>query len=118
MKEFLNHHSATVLHPWAGAWLSLVIIGYDSNNLSPYAALAGAIVAVLGVLTLGRPIIRLGYSEWLRQSNTIDGGTYPPTIEEQKAALENERDAKSMQITGPLLISIGTLLNGASGFLS
>ncbi|MBK1695428.1 hypothetical protein CKO09_11865 [Chromatium weissei] len=95
----------------------MVIIGYDRNNLSSYAALAGAIVAVLGVLTLGRPIIRLGYSEWLRQSKTIDCGTFSPTAEEHKSALEYERDAKSMQITGPLLISIGTLLNGASGFL-
>ncbi|SDX67951.1 hypothetical protein [Thiocapsa roseopersicina] len=124
MRAFLNRHSSTMLHPWAGAWVAVPVvvvltrIGYDRHELSAYAALAGALMAILGVLTLGRPLLRLGYDEWLRQSRIIDGGHVAPTPEEQKAELEERRDAQAIQLSGPLLVILGTLLNGTSGFLS
>lgn len=123
MRAFLNRHTSTLLHPWAGVWMALPVtvllmrVGYDQQNLSAYAALAGAIMAVLGILTLGRPLLRLGYHEWLRQSNIIDSGHFTPTPEEQEAAIEKRRDAQAIQLSGPLLVVIGTLLNGVSGFL-
>ena len=120
MREFLKCHPA-LLHPWTGGWIALFVVvalvpvGYCQHNIS-WAALAGAIVAVLGVLTIGRPILRLGYKEWLKQSRTIDGGSLTPTIEEQREDLESQLDGKAVQCTGPLLVIVGTLLNGASGF--
>ncbi len=123
MREFVNRHSSTLLHPWAGGLIAIpivvgmVAIGHCKHDPS-YAALAGATVAVLGVLTVGRPILRLGYDQWLNASRTIDGGSFKQTPEQQKAKQEENRDAQAIQLSGPLLIIFGTLLNGASGFLA
>jgi putative Mn2+ efflux pump MntP len=87
------------------------------NPISSRAALAGAILAVLGVIMIGRPIARLGYFEWLRQSRSIYGGSFSPTPEERENDRQNNLDAQAVQIMGPLLIAIGTLLNGASGYI-
>ena len=68
------------------------------------------------MLTLGRPVIRLGYPKWWEASNTMSGGEYsdpPAQIEEER---QRGRDAKALQVSGPALVVSGTLLNGFSGF--
>ena len=107
-----------MLRPWAGMWLAVPIailmplIGCLSHNLASWVALAGSIIAVIGVLTIGRPVIRLGYAEWYKQSKIIDGGG---ACEEQD--IEDQMDAEAVQKSGPILAIAGTLFNGASGFL-
>ena len=117
MREFLNRHR-WMLHPWAGMWLAVPIavfmplIGCLSHNLTSWVALAGSIIAVIGVLTIGRPVIRLGYAGWYKQSQIIDGGG---AYEEED--VEDKMDGEAVQKSGPILVIVGTLLNGASGFL-
>lgn len=97
--------------------LNSVIFVLLPNPISSRAALTGAVLAVLGVIMIGRPIARLGYFEWLQQSRSIDGGSFSPTPEEIKKDRQDKMDAQAVQIMGPLLIAIGTLLNGASGYI-
>ena len=103
--------------PFAGL-VALVAWKFQTHSVS-FAA-AGAVIAVLGVLTIGRPIFRLGYSEWLKNHRSLDGGYFtpeeePPEYKREKE--EEEKDALAVQFIGPLLVSVGTLLNGFSGFI-
>jgi hypothetical protein len=63
---------------WLGVPIS-VLAGAIACSIQPHPssfAAAGAVIAVMGVLTIGRPIMRLGYSKWLTASRLIDGGHY------------------------------------------
>lgn len=107
--------------PWLGVWLSVpLLIGAwwigSPGNLAKWFAATGSIVAVLGVLTLGRPVIRLGYREWFKASNFVDGGEDPPPPTQIEEERQSNLDAKALQVSGPVLITFGTLLNGFSGF--
>lgn len=110
-------------NPWAGVVPSaVVILGAvllpGVPRAAPLAA-AGAIVAAIGVLTLGRPIVRLGYKQWRETSQNVDGGYFSSEEEppEFKAEVdEQNKDAVAVQIVGPSLVVVGTLLNGFSGF--
>jgi hypothetical protein len=74
----------------------------------------------MGVLTIGRPIMRLGYLKWLTASRLIDSGCNsedeePPEYKIEK--LEEKRDAFAIQIVGPSLVAFDTLFNGFSSFI-
>ncbi len=82
-------------------------------------AAIGSIICVLGVLSVGRPVLRQGYYAWRVASQVIDGGYADPSsappewIEKER---QEELDALAVQVIGPALIIGGTLLNGFSGF--
>ncbi|MBD8665315.1 hypothetical protein IFT59_18910 [Rhizobium sp. CFBP 8752] len=81
------------------------------------AAFIGASAACCGVVTLGRPMIRAGgYEAWARKEGVIDGGSFPPSPEEIEEEEQSRLDAVAVQIIGPALTIVGTLLNGISGF--
>lgn len=82
-------------------------------------ALGGAIIILVGVTTIGRPIFRQGYTQWYKESRSIDGGFFtegeiPPEMREKE--IELARDAQAAQIFGPILVSICTLISGFSPY--
>lgn len=105
--------------PWSGLPIALicVLIAWSINHHEKSFAATGAVIAVLGVLTIGRPIIRMGYGRWFSASQMIDGGTFPPTREQEEEDFQQREDARAIQIYGPLLIVVGTLMNGFSGYI-
>jgi hypothetical protein len=109
-------------YPWVGAPIAAIILtsAYvlaPTSKLSASYALAGAIIAMIGVVTLARPIIRVGgYKKWYEKTKIIDYGHISPTSEEIAEDKEQSKDAAAIQLWGPALIVIGTLVNGASGF--
>ena len=113
-------------HPWVGLWLwgavvvlfSLVrqLVGFSPITAATLA-LYGAMMACLGVFTIARPVIRAGgYKSWFAKTREIKGSSYSPPLEELKEAEETEKDALAVNILGPALAIVGTLMNGASGF--
>jgi hypothetical protein len=86
--------------------------------ISTWLAAFGAFMACCGVTTIGRPVIRVGgYRTWYKNSLTIGGGSYQPTREEKAETLQRLKDAIAVQITGPALVIVGTMINGLSGFV-
>ncbi|UTD26126.1 hypothetical protein [Bradyrhizobium sp. WD16] len=122
----LDRRSAWAFHPWFFVIVAL-IVGISLGLLrwrtglpvSTSATLAtfGAFMACCGVITIGRPMIRAGgYRAWFEKSRIIDEGHIVPTPEEIEEAKQGEKDAAALQITGPALVIVGTMLNGLSGF--
>jgi hypothetical protein len=87
------------------------------NVTSKALPAVGAIVAVLRVLTIGRPVIRLGYQNWVSRETIIDGGTFSNGLTEKEEERQQKHDACAVQCYGPLLVILGTLMNGFSVFL-
>lgn len=108
--------------PWIGVPIAIIIlfVAYPlapSSELSASLAFAGAIVVLIGIVTLARPMIRVGgYNKWYEQTKHIDLGHIVPTAEEIAEERQQSKDAVAVQIWGPCLITLGTLTNGASGF--
>lgn len=124
--EYLEGKGKWSFHPWTGLglWVASVVLLEGVCDLSGFApalssklALAGAVMASLGVFTIARPVIRAGgYKSWLAKTNFIDGGSLQPTAEELEEADQIEKDALAVNIIGPALAIVGTIMNGASGF--
>jgi hypothetical protein len=70
----------------------------------------GAMRVIFGTAIMARPIIRLGYQEWFKASRIIDDGSYPPSPEEKEATHQENLDARSVLVFGPILGGLGTLL--------
>ena len=80
-------------------------------------ALFGAVMACLGVFTIARPVIRAGgYKAWLQKSSEIIAAPYVLDQAALKEAKEAEKDSLAVNIIGPALAIVGTIMNGASGF--
>lgn len=113
-------------NPWLFASIALAVLllgglGWRMTGrpVSVSAALAayGAFMACCGVVTIGRPMIRVGgYRAWHEQSRIINGGDYPPTPAEIEEDRQGRLDAMAVQVAGPALVIVGTMLNGISGF--
>ncbi len=73
-------------------------------------ARCGATWVVFAGAIIARPIIRLGYRSWYQFSQTIDGGSFVPTTEERERERQNGIDANCVQVFGPLLALLGTVL--------
>jgi hypothetical protein len=91
-----------VLHVW------FAVITRD--NL--WLARCGALWVIIGALVIARPIIRRGgYAHWYESTKHIDYGTLgPPNAEEAEAERQTELDARCVQLTGPSIALLGTLL--------
>jgi hypothetical protein len=71
----------------------------------------GALWVIFGACLIARPVIRVGYEEWRLKSRIIDGATFDEaTPEEKEEMLQDELDARCVQVFGPLLGVAGTLL--------
>ena len=70
---------------------------------------SGAILTIAGVILSTRPLIRLGFSEWLRSLQIIDCGHIIPTQEEIEAEVQSNKDASAFHI-GVYMTLIGTLI--------
>jgi heme/copper-type cytochrome/quinol oxidase subunit 1 len=112
MRNF--HPIAPTLVTFVGASLATAYNKPTGDNVVNHLAAIGAVFAVIGIFTMGRPIVRLGYAEWLRQSRSIDGGKADNT---PSLVDEDARDALAVQLYGPIVAASGTLLNGFSGLL-
>lgn len=64
-----------------------------------------------GVVFVARPVIRLGYYEWFKQSQIIDGGDASSVVDHEAV-----KDAESIQIYAPTLTIIGILLSAYGDF--
>ena len=70
---------------------------------------SGAIVAMAGVILSVRPLVRMGFVEWLNSQRVIDGGHLVPTPEEVEGARQTTLDAKATHI-GAYMALVGTLI--------
>ena len=70
---------------------------------------SGAIVTMIGVILSVRPVIRMGYDEWIKSLSIIDGGHYPPTPEEIEEERQMNLDAMASRI-GIYMALVGTLV--------
>jgi len=111
-------------HPWLFVWvavaalvfLALAVVRCPASRAAAIATY-GAFLACCGVVTIGRPVIRVGgYKAWVEKSHHIDYGHIGQTPEETAEEAEELKDARAVQWTGPLLVIVGTMLNGLSGF--
>jgi hypothetical protein len=79
---------------------------------------SGAIATMAGVLLSVRPLVRMGFAEWVAYTSTIDGGHAVPTPEEVEVSRQANLDAKAARIgaflavTGTLIWAYGDLLGG------
>jgi hypothetical protein len=74
------------------------------------SARCGATWVVFAGAIIARPIIRMGYAEWYRSTTVIDGGSFKPTPEELEEVRQSAIDAWSVQLFGPALAILGTVL--------
>lgn len=73
-------------------------------------ARCGALWIIFAAAMIARPIIRVGYRNWYQSTKTIDGGSFKPTAEEIEEGRQSDIDALCVQILGPCLAILGTLL--------
>jgi hypothetical protein len=74
------------------------------------AARCGATWVVFAGAVFARPIIRMGYADWYQSTTVIDGGSFEPTPTELEEARQTAIDAKCVQLFGPVLAIVGTVL--------
>lgn len=70
---------------------------------------SGAIITMVGVVLNVRPLVRLGFAEWVRSLHDIDGGHFEPTPEEIEAERQSKLDATASRI-GVYMALIGTVV--------
>ncbi|MGR8964225.1 hypothetical protein [Rhizobium leguminosarum] len=124
--EYFEGKGKWAFRPWTGLglWVGSVVLLQIVCGLSGFApplssklALAGAVMACLGVFTIARPVIRAGgYKSWLKKTSIVGGASYELTPEELEESEQVEKDALAVNIVGPALAIVGTIMNGASGF--
>jgi hypothetical protein len=112
-----------LLFAWmTGLFILGMTLGYVlglQHNSSSMVAIIGAFAACCGIITLGRPMIRLGgYKAWAKSEKVKDYGSIVPTIEEIEKEKQEDKDAFAVQIIGPALAIVGTMVNGISGIFS
>lgn len=79
---------------------------------------SGAIVTMVGVLLSVRPLVRMGFTEWLRSQSVINGGHAAPTPQEREEDRQRKLDATATQIgvamafAGTLIWAYGDLVGG------
>jgi len=79
---------------------------------------SGAVATLIGVVLTVRPLVRMGLSNWLAYSSTIDGGHIVPTPEEIEADRQATLDAQATQwgaalaVAGTLVWAYGDLIGG------
>ena len=119
----LDEKWALSFHPWwpvIVAATTIIIIGRldnvhaDPSHWTRFVSVSGAIMICAGIVSIARPILRLGgYRKWLSQSKSTSIVTSARNAEVK----EDLRDAYSVNIIGPILVLLGTLLNGAAGYV-
>lgn len=124
--EYFEGKGKWAFNPWTGLglWAALIVLLQIVCGLSGFVpalssklAFAGALMACLGVFTIARPVIRAGgYKSWLKKTKNMNFGSLQPTTEELEEDQQVEKDAFAVNIVGPALAIVGTMMNGASGF--
>lgn len=64
---------------------------------------------MVGVILSVRPVIRMGFDEWVKSLSIIDGGHFPPTPEEIECGRQAKLDAIASHV-GIFMALIGTLV--------
>ena len=70
---------------------------------------SGAIITMAGIILCIRPIIRMGFNEWVKSLKIIDGGHCIPTPEEIEEERQANLDADALRM-GNCMALIGTLI--------
>ena len=79
---------------------------------------SGAIVTMVGVILSVRPLVRMGFAEWLRSQGVINGGQFEPTPEEIEEERQITLDAAAsrigiyMALVGTVVWAYGDLIGG------
>ncbi|MBI3100103.1 MAG: hypothetical protein HYY98_00885 [Burkholderiales bacterium] len=79
---------------------------------------SGAVLTMAGVILSVRPLVRMGFSEWFRSLNVIDGGHFELTPEEIEAERQSRLDATAshvgvyMALVGTVVWAYGDLIGG------
>lgn len=129
IKDKLNEvdrKTAWAFNPWLPPVLAtlavfVVALAFDSGEPARRASIlaaSGAIVVCFGLLSIARPVIRVGgWVAYHDKSVTTDGGSFDPSPAESRAIEEARKDTLSVQVIGPAMAIGGTLTNGFSGLL-
>ena len=86
-------------------------------------AAIGGLIAFVGVLAIARPVWRVGVYQWI-SNNVFSGMDMDPRYfkgpeVEPKVAIREQADDEAFQnVFGPMLVGIGTLVNGFSGYFA
>jgi hypothetical protein len=89
-----------VLHAW-WVWNT-----HDGGQV----ARCGATWVIFAGAIIARPIIRMGYGAWYQTSKIIDSGHFVSTPEELEENRQSAIDASCIQLFGPVLAVLGTIL--------
>jgi len=79
---------------------------------------SGAIATMAGVILSVRPLVRMGFVEWLHSQRAIDAGHVVPTPEEVEEERQTTLDATAshigvyMALVGTLVWAYGDLIGG------
>ena len=79
------------------------------KNDAEWFQASGAIVTIGGVVLASRKIIRLGIENFIKDEETIDGGSFSPTSNEIESDNQFKKDIDAYHFSIFLLI-IGTLI--------
>jgi len=113
--------------PRVGIWLSVVVIVLHAGlawwlGNSTWITAGGAFVIVLGVVTIARSFLREGEQKIrlsgrtvLRKVRTNEAGELVSAEPEKDR--ERHADASAELRIGPILVVIGTLINGYGGLI-
>jgi hypothetical protein len=82
-------------------------LAFELDNPQPIVR-AGTLLTVFGLAVIARPIIRVGYANWWASTDREDWNETDP---------EKSKDALCVQILGPVMVIIGTLLSGYGDLL-
>lgn len=90
-------------------WVAFSVwLSYSENNWL-WLSRSGSILVIIGVLMTVRPLVRVGFNDYVKSELTIDCGTITPSSEEIEAASQKQIDFKAFQI-GAVYSIIGTII--------
>jgi hypothetical protein len=84
-----------------------LVIGYKFNDELLYTR-CGNWFIIAAIICAARPVIRIGFTAWLKDISTFDGGDIDK--HDEKNELQKRIDNKSVQIFCPILSVIGIIL--------
>jgi hypothetical protein len=125
---FERVYRARAFDPRLGWWFSLGVmilhfaLAYVTKD-GGWISAGGAVVIVIGVITIARALIRVGDEKMMRSGRTVarlmrtdaEGKLVPARPEEER---QQYQDAKAEFQHGPALVIVGTLINGYGSVLA
>lgn len=114
IKSILTNSKFIIIFSFSFGLLSLLLSVY--KNDAEWFQASGAIITIGGVILASRKIIRLGIENFIKDAQTIDGGSLIPTLEEIESDKQFKKDIDAYHFSIWLLI-LGTFIWAYGGIL-